>query len=142
MTNQLMFSNCGAHNFTAHALIELPPLTSRLSNPLSPLQAEREHQYELPQAQCLKSQKESYLIEQVFSPHPFTPSVKAHVKCSPLYTDLRLTSLSVGKRGQPSWTIKEYKRNSGEKGRQLTALDLEVLDSQKQQSTAATVFVF
>uniref|UniRef100_A0A3Q3WXN9 Uncharacterized protein n=1 Tax=Mola mola TaxID=94237 RepID=A0A3Q3WXN9_MOLML len=90
---------------------------------------EREHQYELPQAHCLKSQKESYLIEQVFLPHPFTPSVKAHVKCSPLYTDLRLTSLSDGKRGQPSWTIKECKRNSGEKGRQLTALDLETQES-------------
>ncbi len=74
--------------------------------------------------------KESYLIEQVFSPHPFTPSIKGHVKGSPLYTDVRLTSLSDAKRSQPSRTIQEYKRNSGEKGKQLTALDLQVLDSE------------
>ncbi|XP_069567544.1 major intrinsically disordered Notch2-binding receptor 1 isoform X1 [Brachyistius frenatus] len=93
-------------------------------------EAERERQYELPQPQRPpKPPKESYLIEQVFSPHPFTPSVKAHVKGSPLYTDLRLTSLSDGKRGQPSWTIEEYKRNSGEKGKQLTALDLQTQES-------------
>ena len=48
------------------------------------------------------------------------------MKGSPLYTDLRLTGLADGKRGQPSWTIEEYKRNSGEKGKQLTALDLQV----------------
>lgn len=52
------------------------------------------------------------------------------MKGSPLYTDLRLTSLSDGKRGQPSWTIQEYKHNSGEKGKQLTSLDLQVLDSE------------
>ncbi|XP_044065282.1 major intrinsically disordered Notch2-binding receptor 1 isoform X2 [Siniperca chuatsi] len=93
-------------------------------------EAERERQYELPQAhRPSKPPKKSYLIEQVFSPHPFTPSVKAHVKGSPLYTDLRLTSLSDDKRGQPSWTIQEYKRNSGEKGKQLTALDLQTQDS-------------
>lgn len=98
-------------------------------------QAERERQYELPQAhRPPKPPKESYLVEQVFSPHPFTPTVKAHVKGSPLYTDLRLTSLSDGKRGQPSWTIEEYKRNSGEKGgKQLTALDLQVLHSADSQ---------
>uniref|UniRef100_A0A3Q0T454 Membrane integral NOTCH2 associated receptor 1 n=1 Tax=Amphilophus citrinellus TaxID=61819 RepID=A0A3Q0T454_AMPCI len=90
----------------------------------------KERQYELPQAQRPpKPTKESYLIEQVFSPHPFTPSIKAHVKGSPLYTDLRLTSLSDGKHGQPSWTIEECKRNSGEKGRQLTALDLQTQES-------------
>ncbi|XP_070689584.1 major intrinsically disordered Notch2-binding receptor 1 [Pempheris klunzingeri] len=93
-------------------------------------EAERERQYEFPQAhRPSKPPKESYLIEQVFSPHPFTPSMKAHVKGSPLYTDLRLTSLSDGKRGQPSWTIEEYKRNSGEKGKQLTALDLQTQES-------------
>lgn len=93
-------------------------------------EAERERQYELPQAhRPPKQPKESYLIEQVFSPHPFNPSIKAHVKGSPLYTDLRLTSLSDGKRGQPSWTIEEYKRNSGEKGKQLTALDLQTQES-------------
>ncbi|KAM4602557.1 major intrinsically disordered Notch2-binding receptor 1 [Polymixia lowei] len=94
-------------------------------------EAERERQYELPQAHRPPKPppKDSYLIEQVFSPHPFLPSVKAHVKGSPLYTDLRLTGLSDGKRGQPSWTIEEYKRNSGEKGKQLTALDLQTQES-------------
>lgn len=93
------------------------------------LQAERERQYELPTPhRPPKPPKESYLSEQVFSPHHFAPTVKAHVKGSPLYTDLRLTSLADGKRGQPSWTIEEYKRNSGEgKGKPLTALDLQVL---------------
>ncbi|XP_032393881.1 major intrinsically disordered Notch2-binding receptor 1 [Etheostoma spectabile] len=51
------------------------------------------------------------------------------MKGSPLYTDLRLTSLSDGKRGQPSWTIKEYERNSEKKGKQLTALDLQTQES-------------
>uniref|UniRef100_A0A667X6I7 Membrane integral NOTCH2 associated receptor 1 n=1 Tax=Myripristis murdjan TaxID=586833 RepID=A0A667X6I7_9TELE len=91
---------------------------------------ERERQYELPQAhRPSKPPKDSYLIEQVFSPHPFPPSVKAHMKGSPLYTDLRLAGLSDGKRSQPSWTIEEYKRNSGEKGKQLTALDLQTQES-------------
>ncbi|KAM6981432.1 major intrinsically disordered Notch2-binding receptor 1 [Aplochiton taeniatus] len=89
-----------------------------------------ERQYELPQVhRSSKPPKESYLIEQVFSPHPFPPSVKSHMKGSPLYADLRLTGLSNGKRGQPSWTIEEYKRNSGEKGKQLTALDLQTQES-------------
>ncbi|KAG7483326.1 hypothetical protein JOB18_045487 [Solea senegalensis] len=68
-------------------------------------------------------------MEQIFSPHPFSPSIKAHVKGSHLYTDLRLTSLSDAKRGQPSWTIEEYKRNSGEKGKQFTALELQTQES-------------
>ncbi|XP_020487203.1 major intrinsically disordered Notch2-binding receptor 1 [Labrus bergylta] len=93
-------------------------------------EAERERQYELPQAhRPPKPPKDPYLVEQVFSPHPFPPSVKAHVKGSPLYTDLRLTSVSDGKRGQPSWTLEEYKRSSGEKGKQLTALDLQTQES-------------
>ncbi|XP_039650885.1 major intrinsically disordered Notch2-binding receptor 1 isoform X2 [Perca fluviatilis] len=100
-------------------------------------EAERERQYGLPQAHRLpKPPKESYLRELVFSPHLFTPSNKAHVKGSPLYTDLRLTSLSDGKRVQPSWTIKEYKRNSEEKGKQLTALDLQVPDSHQNHRRA------
>uniref|UniRef100_A0A672ZSJ4 Membrane integral NOTCH2 associated receptor 1 n=1 Tax=Sphaeramia orbicularis TaxID=375764 RepID=A0A672ZSJ4_9TELE len=90
---------------------------------------ERERQYELPHTHR-PPPKESYLVEQVFSPHPFPPSVKTHVKGSPLYTDLRLSGLSDGKRGHhPSWTIDEYKRNSGEKGKQLTALDLQTQES-------------
>lgn len=70
-------------------------------------------------------------MEQVFSPYPYAPAIKSHVKGSPLYTELRLSSVSDGKRSQPSWTIDEYKRNSGEKGKQLTALDLQVLDQQQ-----------
>ncbi|KAL3066096.1 hypothetical protein OYC64_016109 [Pagothenia borchgrevinki] len=93
-------------------------------------EAERERQYEFPQAhRPSKPPKESYLSEQVFSPHPFTPSIKAHVKGSPLYTDLRISSLSEGPRGLPSWTLEEFKRNSGEKGKQLTALDLQTQES-------------
>ncbi|KAJ7994727.1 hypothetical protein DPEC_G00252480 [Dallia pectoralis] len=78
-----------------------------------------------------KPPKDSYLIQQVFSPHPFPTSVKSHIKGSPLYTDLRLTGLSAdGKRGQPAWTINEYKRNAGaDKGKQLTALDLQTQES-------------
>ncbi|XP_013983012.1 major intrinsically disordered Notch2-binding receptor 1 [Salmo salar] len=96
-------------------------------------ESERERQYEIaPQVhRSSKPPKDSYLVEQVFSPHPFPPSVKSHMKGSPLYTDLRLTGLSGdGKRGQPSWTIEEYKRNAGgEKGKQLTALDLQTQES-------------
>ncbi|XP_056135212.1 major intrinsically disordered Notch2-binding receptor 1 [Lampris incognitus] len=91
---------------------------------------ERERQYELPQNhRPTKPPKDPCLIEQVFSPHPFSSSAKAHMKGSPLYTDLRLTGLSDGKRSQPSWTSEEYKRNSGEKGKQLTALDLQTQES-------------
>ncbi|KAJ8340357.1 hypothetical protein SKAU_G00349900 [Synaphobranchus kaupii] len=90
---------------------------------------ETDRQYEIPQAhRSSKPPKDSYLIEQVFSPHPFSPAVKAHVKGSPLYTDMRLTDLSEGKRAQPSWTIEEYKRNSGDKGK-LAALDLQTQES-------------
>lgn len=48
------------------------------------------------------------------------------MKDSSLYADVRLTSPSAGIRGQPSWTIEEYKRNSGKKEKQLTALELQV----------------
>ncbi|KAG5849050.1 major intrinsically disordered Notch2-binding receptor 1 [Anguilla rostrata] len=90
---------------------------------------ETDRQYEIPQAhRPSKPPKDSYLIEQVFSPHPFSPAVKAHMKGSPLYTDMRLTELSEGKRGQPSWTIEEYKRNSGDKSK-LAALDLQTQES-------------
>uniref|UniRef100_A0A3Q4GF11 Membrane integral NOTCH2 associated receptor 1 n=1 Tax=Neolamprologus brichardi TaxID=32507 RepID=A0A3Q4GF11_NEOBR len=92
--------------------------------------AHRKRQYELPQVQRLQKQsKDSYLTEQVFSPHHFNPSVKAHMKDSSLYADVRLTSPSAGIRGQPSWTIEEYKRNSGKKEKQLTALDLQTQES-------------
>lgn len=61
----------------------------------------------------------------MFSPHPYPASLKAHMKSNPLYTDMRLTELAEVKRGQPSWTIEEYTRNAGDKGK-LTALDLQV----------------
>lgn len=92
--------------------------------PISPLQTDR--QYDAHQAhRSSKPHKDSYLVEQVFSPHHFPPAVKSHVKGSPLYTDLRLTGLTDAKRSQPSWTIEEYKRNSGDKNK-LSALDLQV----------------
>lgn len=91
--------------------------------PCAPLQADR--QYDIPpQHRLPKQPKDGFLVEQVFSPHPYPTSLKAHMKNSPLYTDMRLTELEV-KRGQPSWTIEEYARNAGEKGK-LTALDLQV----------------
>lgn len=88
------------------------------------LQADR--QYDIPpQHRLPKQPKDGFLVEQVFSPHPYPTSLKAHMKSNPLYTDMRLTELAEVKRGQPSWTIEEYARNSGDKGK-LTALDLQV----------------
>lgn len=88
------------------------------------LQADR--QYEIPQPHRLSKQpKDAFLIEQVFSPHPYPASLKSHMKSNPLYTDMRLTELAEVKRAQPSWTIEEYTRNSGDKGK-IAALDLQV----------------
>ncbi|KAM4593157.1 major intrinsically disordered Notch2-binding receptor 1 isoform 1-T1 [Odontesthes bonariensis] len=92
-------------------------------------EVERDQQYELSQSQRPPKPKDSYLTEQVFSSHPFSPSVKAHVKGSLLYTDLRPIGLSDGKRSQASWTIKEYRCSPGEKGNPLTALDLQTQES-------------
>ncbi|CAL8363982.1 unnamed protein product [Gadus morhua 'NCC'] len=93
-------------------------------------EAERDRHYEHPQAHRQpKPPKDPYLVEQVFAPHPFSPGVKAHVKGSPLYADLQLVGPGDGKRGQPSWTLEEFKRNSGEKGKHLTALDLQTQES-------------
>lgn len=90
----------------------------------APLQADR--QYDLPpQHRLPKQPQDGFLVEQVFSPHPYPASLKAHMKNNPLYTDMRLTELAEVKRGQPSWTIEEYARNAGDKGK-LTALDLQV----------------
>jgi hypothetical protein len=90
----------------------------------APLQADR--QYDVPpQHRLPKPPKDGFLVEQVFSPHPYPTSLKAHLKSNPLYTDMRLTELAEVKRGQPSWTIEEYARNTGDKGK-LTALDLQV----------------
>ncbi|XP_053129006.1 major intrinsically disordered Notch2-binding receptor 1 isoform X2 [Hemicordylus capensis] len=86
---------------------------------------EADRQYEIPQPhRHSKPAKDSFLIEQVFSPHPYPASLKSHMKSNPLYTDMRLTELAEVKRTQPSWTIEEYTRNSGEKGK-LAALDLQ-----------------
>lgn len=89
-----------------------------------PPQADR--QYDIPpQHRLPKQPKDSFLVAQVFSPRPHPASLKAHLKSNPLYTDMRLTQLAEVKRGQPSWTIEEYTRNAGDKGK-LTALDLQV----------------
>ncbi|XP_076879122.1 major intrinsically disordered Notch2-binding receptor 1 [Brachyhypopomus gauderio] len=90
---------------------------------------ETDRQYDPHQAhRSSKAPKDSYLVEQVFSPHHFPPSVKSHMKNSPLYTDLRLSGLTEGKRPQPSWTIEEFKRNSGDKSK-LSALELQTQES-------------
>ncbi|XP_006870962.1 PREDICTED: UPF0258 protein KIAA1024 homolog [Chrysochloris asiatica] len=91
---------------------------------------EADRQYDIPpQHRLPKQPKDSgYLVEQVFSPHPYPASLKAHMKSNPLYTDMRLTELAEVKRGQPSWTIEEYTRNTGDKGK-LTALDLQAQES-------------
>lgn len=104
---------------------DTPQPLCRLSGPLcAPPQADR--QYDIPpQHRLPKQPKDSFLVEQVFSPHPYPTSLKAHMKNNPLYTDMRLTELAEVKRGQPSWTIEEYTRNAGDKGK-LTALDLQV----------------
>nr|XP_033776756.1 major intrinsically disordered Notch2-binding receptor 1 [Geotrypetes seraphini] len=75
-----------------------------------------------------KHPKDSFLIEQVFSPHPYPVSLKSHMKSNPLYTDMRLTNITEVKRGQPSWTFEEYTRNSGDKGK-LAALELQNQES-------------
>ncbi|KAM8781509.1 major intrinsically disordered Notch2-binding receptor 1 isoform 3-T5 [Rhynchonycteris naso] len=86
---------------------------------------EVDRQYDTPpQHRLPKQPKDGFLVEQVFSPHPYPTSLKAHMKNNPLYTDMRLTELAEVKRGQPSWTIEEYTRNAGDKGK-LTALDLQ-----------------
>ncbi|XP_070429069.1 major intrinsically disordered Notch2-binding receptor 1 isoform X2 [Equus przewalskii] len=90
---------------------------------------EADRQYDIPSQHRLPKQpKDGFLVEQVFSPHPYPTSLKAHMKNNPLYTDMRLTELAEVKRGQPSWTIEEYARNVGDKGK-LTALDLQTQES-------------
>ncbi|NWY07271.1 MNAR1 protein, partial [Nothoprocta ornata] len=90
---------------------------------------EADRQYEIPQPHRLSKQpKDAFLIEQVFSPHPYPASLKSHMKSNPLYTDMRLTELAEVKRAQPSWTIEEYTRNSGDKGK-IAALDLQTQES-------------
>lgn len=92
--------------------------------PCAPLQAAGPYSVP-PQHRLPKQCKDSFLVEQVFSPHPYPASLKAHMKNDPLYADMRLTELAEVKRGPPSWTIEEYARNAGDKGK-LTALDLQV----------------
>ncbi|XP_062868728.1 major intrinsically disordered Notch2-binding receptor 1 [Trichomycterus rosablanca] len=90
---------------------------------------ETDRQYDPhPPHRSSKPPKESYLVEQVYSPHHYTPPVKPHVKGSPLYTELRLSGVNDNKRQQPSWTIEEFKRNSGDKNK-LSVLDLQTQES-------------
>ncbi|XP_028358209.1 major intrinsically disordered Notch2-binding receptor 1 [Phyllostomus discolor] len=90
---------------------------------------EADRQYDTPpQHRLPKQPKDGFLVEQVFSPHPYPASLKAHLKSSPLYTDMRLTELAEVKRGQPAWTLEEYPRNAGDKGK-LAALDLQTQES-------------
>lgn len=89
-----------------------------------PLQADRQH--DIPHQHRRPTQpKDGFLVEQVFSPHPYPASLKAHMRNNPLYTDMRLTELAEVRRGQPSWTTEEHTRNPSSKGK-LTALDLQV----------------
>ncbi|KAG8440839.1 hypothetical protein GDO86_006540 [Hymenochirus boettgeri] len=90
---------------------------------------EVDRQHEIPHLHRMpKSHKETFMVEQVFSPHPYPASLKSHMKSNPVYTDMRLTEMAEIKRTQPSWTIEEYAHNSAEKGR-LTALDLQAQES-------------
>ncbi|KAJ8393070.1 hypothetical protein AAFF_G00067530 [Aldrovandia affinis] len=77
---------------------------------------------------CKHKEKASYLIEQVFSPHAFPPSVHPHLKGSPLYTDLRLSKLPEGKRPAPPWGLEDLQRSAGDKST-LPALDLQQVKS-------------
>ncbi|KAM4747460.1 major intrinsically disordered Notch2-binding receptor 1 [Rhinophrynus dorsalis] len=90
---------------------------------------EVDRQHEIPHLHRIpKPHKDSFMVEQVFSPHPYPASLKSHMKSNPIYTDMRLTEMAEVKRTQPSWTIEEYAHNSGEKGR-LTTLDLQTQES-------------
>lgn len=94
-----------------------------LSALLCPLQADR--QYDVPpQHRLPKQPKDGFLVEQVFSPHPHPASLRAPGN-NPLYTNMRRTELAEVKRGPPSWTVEDFARNAGDKGK-LTALDLQV----------------
>ncbi|XP_023375804.1 UPF0258 protein KIAA1024 homolog, partial [Pteropus vampyrus] len=84
-----------------------------------------DRQYDVPpQHRLPKQPKDGFLVEQVFSPHPHPASVRAHGN-NPLYTNMRRTELAEVKRGPPSWTVEDFARNAGDKGK-LTALDLQV----------------
>ncbi|XP_017295746.1 major intrinsically disordered Notch2-binding receptor 1 [Kryptolebias marmoratus] len=92
-------------------------------------EAERNDQYQTSQTQRpTKPTKELYLTEQVFVPHTFTPSTKAHTKGSLLYTNMELSNLPDGKQNQPSWTLTEYRHNPGERRKPLSVLDLQIQD--------------
>ncbi|MEE6503489.1 hypothetical protein FKM82_004836 [Ascaphus truei] len=93
-------------------------------------EVDRQHEMPLPH-RTPKPHKDSFMVEQVFSPHPYQASLKSHMKSNPIYTDMRLTDVAELKPNQPSWTIEEYTHNSGEKGR-LTALDLQTQSPEPQ----------
>ncbi|XP_006108825.1 UPF0258 protein KIAA1024 homolog [Myotis lucifugus] len=89
---------------------------------------EADRQYDVPPQHRRPKQPRDFLVEQVFSPHPYPASLKAHLKSNPLYTDMRLTELAEVRRGQPSWAVEEYARSGGDKGK-LAALDLQTQES-------------
>ncbi|XP_004644516.1 UPF0258 protein KIAA1024 homolog [Octodon degus] len=90
---------------------------------------EADRQYDIPpQHRLPKQPKDGFLVEQVFSPHPYPTSLKAHMKSNPLYTDMRLTELTEVRRAQPSWTVEDFARHAGDKSK-LAALDLQTQES-------------
>ncbi|XP_014384687.1 PREDICTED: UPF0258 protein KIAA1024 homolog [Myotis brandtii] len=74
---------------------------------------EADRQYDVPPQHRRPKQPRDFLVEQVFSPHPYPTSLKAHLKSNPLYTDMRLTELAEVRRGQPSWAVEEYMDAAG-----------------------------
>ncbi|KAM4826032.1 major intrinsically disordered Notch2-binding receptor 1 isoform 1-T2 [Thomomys bottae] len=97
------------------------------AGPADDRKADRQH--DIPsQHRLAKQPQDGFLVEQVFSPHPYPASLQAHRKSNPLYTDMRVTEVAEVKRGQPAWTLDEYVRNAGDKGK-LAALDLQTQES-------------
>ncbi|XP_038158984.1 major intrinsically disordered Notch2-binding receptor 1 isoform X2 [Cyprinodon tularosa] len=62
-----------------------------------------------------KPAKEPYLVEQIYSPRPFTLTSKAHTKDGSLYTDLKPSRPSHSKSSHPARIIQEYRCHPGEK---------------------------
>ncbi|XP_054569396.1 major intrinsically disordered Notch2-binding receptor 1 [Eptesicus fuscus] len=89
---------------------------------------EADRQYDVPPQHRRPRPPRDFLVEQVFSPHPYPASLKAPLKSNPLYTDLRLTELAEVRRGPPSWAAEEFARSVGDKGK-LAALDLQTQES-------------
>ncbi|XP_061564309.1 major intrinsically disordered Notch2-binding receptor 1 [Cololabis saira] len=80
-------------------------------------QVERDHHYELSHPQRPpKPAAQSYVMEDVFSPHPFSPSIQAQTKDRLLDANLRLSVLSDGKHSQSFWTAQGCRSSPGDKG--------------------------